>query len=310
MKTLSFVSFAAAGFLLLSTLSSAANAGPSMQLATGTWTNGKNENYQDTAFHSISSRTEGNTGAGGQPIPPYVVSANASGIAGGGVIKASADSSYTTGPLAASSTSFVQWSDQFQINSNSFATGTAIQIHYSFLLDAALSLDFTQLSGFGNGDASLGWTEWRFNHYANSTSVNFGERIDVMDNGSFVTSQQGNHQALPQGGRINLVANTAVGMPTHIYMGLLAQTFIGNGRAVSSGNAVADLGNSLYWGGIDRVTLADGTAIDFSASSSSGIDYANSFIPTADVPEPNTPALFALAMLGFALIRHKRSRND
>jgi hypothetical protein len=63
--------------------------------------------------------------------------------------------------------------------------------------------------------------------------------------------------------------------------------------------------HSLYWGGISAVTI-DGKPMapgSFTITSESGLDYTQSFVPTA-VPEPGHYAGIAgAALLGFALWR-------
>lgn len=283
-------------------LCSSAYAGPSLQLNAGAWRSGESQQFFDTASHSVRSQDAGNTDSGGGAVAPYVVTAESSGRVDGAVIKASARSSYTTGPLAASASAFAQWSDEFQIVGAGLETGTRVSIHYSFLLDTSLSLTYTTQSGLHPFETSLGFTEWRFSHYINNNpSVNYGDRIDILDNGTYVRSPHVGHLALSEDGKIDLVAEVSIGMPTYLYMGLIAQNYIGDGRRISSATAVADLGNSLYWGGINDVRLADGTSVQFDVMSSSGTDYGISHIPVNEVPEPGTLAMILLGGIALRL---------
>ena len=286
---------------------SSAYAGPSLHLTAGAWHYAESQQFFDMNAHSVRSQDVGNTDSGGGVVNPYVVTAESSGRVNGGVIKAAARSSYTTGPLAASASAFAQWSDEIRILGTGLDTGTRVFIHYSFLLDTSLSLAYATQSGFNNFETSLGLTEWRFSHYLNNNpTVNYGERIDILDNGTYVRGPHAGHLSLSEDGKIDLIAEVSIGMPTHLYMGLLAQTFIGDGRRVSSATAVADLGNSLYWGGIDDVRLADGTSVQFNVLSASGTDYGISHIPVAEVPEPGTVGMILLG--GLALRLRYRSR--
>lgn len=77
---------------------------------------------------------------------------------------------------------------------------------------------------------------------------------------------------------------------------------LGGALPGDSASADCDLGNSVYWGGITRLTdRAGGSVASWSVTSASGFDYAKSFFnqPTGGVPEPASWALF---VVGFGLI--------
>jgi hypothetical protein len=68
----------------------------------------------------------------------------------------------------------------------------------------------------------------------------------------------------------------------------------------TGGEAVADLTNSLYWGGITGVSIGGVKVDGFTVTSASGTNWANSFIPTSGgVPEP---AAWALMLTGFGAV--------
>jgi hypothetical protein len=57
----------------------------------------------------------------------------------------------------------------------------------------------------------------------------------------------------------------------------------------ATGNGYADLGNSIYWGGIASITNSNGAPVtDFTAFGATGHDWVESSVP---VPEPETYAL-------------------
>lgn len=63
----------------------------------------------------------------------------------------------------------------------------------------------------------------------------------------------------------------------------------------SSANSYANFGNSIYWGGINSISLANGsTTTDFSAVGSNGHDWKVSAVPE--------PASFALLLTGLSLL--------
>jgi hypothetical protein len=83
------------------------------------------------------------------------------------------------------------------------------------------------------------------------------------------------------------------------------------GASVSDtgGEAVADLVDTLYWGGVTNVSVGGVSVDNYTLTSASGTDWANSFAPNPGaVPEP---AAWATMLLGFgglgATLRARRS---
>ncbi|WP_056394078.1 PEP-CTERM sorting domain-containing protein [Massilia sp. Root418] len=65
---------------------------------------------------------------------------------------------------------------------------------------------------------------------------------------------------------------------------------------------------SAYWGGIDSIfTTQNDRVLDYALTSDSGIDYRQSFLPSA-VPEPATSIMCALG-LGIMALHRRRSRQ-
>ena len=68
-----------------------------------------------------------------------------------------------------------------------------------------------------------------------------------------------------------------------------------------------DASHSGYWAGIVSATV-DGLAVtDYALTSQSGTDYSKSMVPTKDVPEPMTLALFGIGLAGIGIRFKTRS---
>lgn len=94
-----------------------------------------------------------------------------------------------------------------------------------------------------------------------------------------------------------------------VYVSAVTADLGPGGRAGAYG--YYDLGNSLYWGGINYITDSNGNRIDdFSVGSESGLDYKRSYIPspTNQVPEPATLLLLLSMLLGIPAIAKRRDQ--
>jgi len=97
-----------------------------------------------------------------------------------------------------------------------------------------------------------------------------------------------------------LTLSTPIIFGKEVILGLNLMVSAGVKAVAASGgaqmNAAALFGDTLKWGGIDSLTLAEGTPVtDFSVASDSGFDYKS---PALDVvPEPDTLMLLVLGCM-------------
>lgn len=89
---------------------------------------------------------------------------------------------------------------------------------------------------------------------------------------------------------------------------------MGGGNAQGSAEGSADAAHSAYWNGIQSITANGQQVNNFTATSLSGTNYRNSFVPagfndTTSVPEPETIALLGLGMLGLVASRRKQAQR-
>lgn len=87
------------------------------------------------------------------------------------------------------------------------------------------------------------------------------------------------------------------GTPLSLSAGASANSF----AEYATASAFSNLGNSIYWGGIQSVTV-DGTVVPYSLFAASGTDWTRSMAP---VPEPSTYGMLlaGIGMLAFVVRR-------
>lgn len=292
--------------------SSAATAGPSLALGAGAWYDGGYEQYVDSLAHDLAITYHGNKDAGGREVAPYTVVAKANGLASGGVIKAAASTGFTTGPLGSSATAYAQWSDSFSIIAPDLAAGTVVKVSYSLSLSGSTSVAFDLAAGPGPHDYYEAYAGWSLQHYVSDDPglrLNVGVRQEVLNNGASVINGTVNGEPGSPYGQFTLTGWLPVNRPVYTYTGLNVSTALGRTAAVASGQASADLGNSVYWGGISSVTMADGSALSYTITSDSGTDYARSYVPASPVPEPSRVLMMALGLAGCVLAGRRRGRS-
>lgn len=67
-----------------------------------------------------------------------------------------------------------------------------------------------------------------------------------------------------------------------------------------------EFGDSIYWGGVESVTVGGQNINDFQLMTASGVDYSRSFAPVvAAIPEPETYMMFAAGLLLMSAARRR-----
>ncbi len=150
--------------------------------------------------------------------------------------------------------------------------------------------------------------------YSFSASL-FGQNVALSGNALEATSGIST-LANPSGGTFTVTANLSFGSNGWavgaITMGAMTQSDASARpyQATSasplidaSAHAAASFGHTLYWGGIDSLTVDGAALTGYALTSASGIDYRFS---TAPVPEPGT---LALLLAGLAAIARQAGRR-
>jgi hypothetical protein len=89
-----------------------------------------------------------------------------------------------------------------------------------------------------------------------------------------------------------------------VFMELMASSGVDFPTNLVTSSSV-DMAHSIYWGGVSGVTANGAPVNTFTITSSSGVNYANSFVPAASgAPEPGTLLLCAAA-LGMAVWKRR-----
>jgi hypothetical protein len=181
--------------------------------------------------------------------------------------------------------------DDLTFTDPSVAVGTPLTVTYFIWVDGALIVD---LSGYGNAtwllQATLADPAFQIN--ASGT-----KRSPELSNPGYSGDPLG----------VFYSAQTTVqsGIAEQLDVELSVSTSVGFDFSLNPGSATANFLNTLEWGGIQSVTIG-GQPVDYTLSSTSGTNWAQSFV--TDVPEPATtlPVLSVLAAGCISRCRRRR----
>ena len=114
--------------------------------------------------------------------------------------------------------------------------------------------------------------------------------------------------------KFTLVQEFVFGQPIYFSLGMWADGHIPAASYPESEPVTAryliDAANSSYWGGIQSIIVGDQVVTNYQLTSRSGVDYSNSFYPTAtgpqDVPEPPAFAFLSLGIFSLWIFTRRR----
>jgi hypothetical protein len=282
-------------------------------------------NRPPDSFQSVTvtaggnSQSDGSTGSGSAPSSafaavigggagePSVSSAFATTTLGVGSVSGSLGTAFA-GPGSASARAEAYLGDGLTLNANT--TDGVARLHFSVMLlgTSETFLDSTAVSGGVQGKAGdlntlfvLGiddhfssWDTYKTLNYDGSTLLE-----------SYQTGSGPNGRTY---GVFNFVAELPLGdeVPLDFYMLLTSDL---NAAGISTnGAAYTDESPGLYWNGISQVTARDGTVLDYSVSSRTGVNYLLSVAPLV-TPEPATWLLALAGLLPLMLWRQRAARD-
>lgn len=247
-------------------------------------------------MYASSNGTGSSSTGAAHAMATATAQANNPAIVGGGSANSQASASAVGG-----------FSDVFQLNAAGYAPGTEVVM--TFAVDVS--------GAFGGGGSTLGGgalsaASWSGNAWWRATTqldgYGFEQAQTLFRNSAGANDVTG--------------SNMGTGIYTvNVYLGAHSVTLRAEASASANASAfthsadgagtfaesafLADLGNTVGWGGILGLSTLDGTAItDFTAiSSTSGFDYANAY---SAVPVPPAVWLFGSGLLGMIGVMRRK----
>ncbi|MCR5865675.1 PEP-CTERM sorting domain-containing protein [Aquincola sp. J276] len=251
-----------------------------------------------------ASSSSGELGFDGRP---YSASAVATALSTEGALKISGRAAMT-GAAMSFARSQVFFSDEL-----TFETGVAselLTVNYSFLVKhsqqgtyySSKAEEFS-LAGYFRFQHTVDGIDGKFSYMSSSSTWDPAAQ-------SFVEYKESNVGPGDIYGLYTVSAQVSSGRSTDVAFSLRQEAWVNPDQSgYASADASYDFSAEMYWGGISSVTRADGSAVEFSLSSGSGVDYLKSYIPSP-VPEPSSWALlgFGALLVGYATRRDRSLR--
>jgi hypothetical protein len=193
--------------------------------------------------------------------------------------------------------------DSFRIFAPAYALGALFTVNASLSLSGSAGAAASLANGSGSYDAL---SSWQARVTVSNPSMLYA--VAQYSSGACWSSQRVPDNCDGAGfSNLALQFTVANGQDTSLSISGSARAYINfgaSGDASVSGNAFADLGNTIAWGGISSLLDTDGQNIgDYAAASDgSGFDYREAFV--SSVPEP---ASWMLLIAGLFLLPLRRS---
>jgi hypothetical protein len=160
--------------------------------------------------------------------------------------------------------------------------------------------------GHYSGYAGMyGYYGKEFNSQVHEAVSNNGDQ--TFRSGGVTTTDVGGTRYDPIGHYLNFTGQFVYGSAFMIYMSTSIDGSTGYNQNGGASSYVGDAMHSAYWAGIVSTTVDGKTVTDYTLSSQSGADYSQSFVPSANVPEPGALALIVAGLAGLAGVRRKRA---
>jgi hypothetical protein len=209
-------------------------------------------------------------------------------------------------PASAEGAALATWIDLLTLSAPGIAAGTTGVLHGVLLLDGSQTgsvFDIDQgRSNVSAFESSLVLNlDMGLSHF-------FVERdMSQIWNGSLDVQEFGLHPGDP----FEFAAQVVFGQPNSVR---ISTNLAANASADNNGSAFgsADFSSTVYWGGIDGLTLLDGTPVtNFTLVTTSGFDYTVGHQvegPPPGVPEPSALALLLIGGAGLVRLASRRRR--
>lgn len=185
------------------------------------------------------------------------------------------------------------------------AAGTELLVSYSFFTDGNLGATCT---GDTAASSPCALSAWSAAFTLNGRLHQVGQDVTQAPNGSATNMSKvdGIEVADPPLGLFTFLTSVTADTPFTLIGSALGSVRAGmtENQVASTGSSFVDFAQSVYWAGVNSVTLVDGTPVDYTLTSASGTDYSGSLAP---IPEPATWILMLGGAAALTALRRRKA---